>query len=133
MAQEGNDGVSYLKALRQSAGGPTTTASAQEPLDASVDAQPHSGPERRRSPRYRCEGSVEMREEGHDVRTYAAFTDISFHGCYVEATATYPVGTALDLKLEANGFEVRARGTVRVIYPFLGMGIALTEMTEDNR
>ncbi len=74
-----------------------------------------------------------MREPGQDVPTWAAFKDISLHGCYVEATATYPVGTVLDLKLEANGFQVRSKGTVRVCYPFLGMGIALTEMADDDR
>jgi hypothetical protein len=74
-----------------------------------------------------------MREHGHDVPTRATFKDISFHGCYVEATGTYPVGTVLDLKLDANGFQVRARGTVRVCYPSLGMGIALSEMAEADR
>src|SRR4029077_5217482 len=68
-----------------------------------------------------------------DVVTFAAFRDISFHGCYVETTATYPGGTPLFLKLEANGLQVRAKGVVRVNYPFLGMGIALTEMAEDDR
>jgi hypothetical protein len=52
-----------------------------------------------------------MREEGHDVHTWAMFTDVSLHGCYVEATATYPVGTILELKLAVNGLEVQARGT----------------------
>lgn len=68
-----------------------------------------------------------------NVHTWATFKDISLHGCYVEATATYPVGTVLDLKLEANGFHVYSKGTVRVCYPFLGMGIALTEMADDDR
>ena len=136
MAQEDNDGVSYLKALGHTVGPSAATAlPAQEPAGeaGSVASQPLAGLERRRSPRYKCQGSVEMREEGHDVRTYAGFKDISFHGCYVEATATHPVGTVLNLKLEANGFEVLARGIVRVNYPALGMGIALTEMTEDDR
>jgi hypothetical protein len=74
-----------------------------------------------------------MSEQGLDVHTWATFKDISFHGCYVEATATYPVGTVLDLKLEANGFQVCSKGTVRVCYPFLGMGIALAEMADDDR
>ena len=55
------------------------------------------------------------------------------HGCYVEATSTFPVGTSLVLKLAANGFQVSAKGTVKVNYPYLGMGIAFTEMSQDDR
>jgi PilZ domain len=137
VAQDDNDGVAYLRALRRTvesaaaAAAPAPEAAAARDADAGESA--FTGPEKRRSPRYKCEGSAEMREEGHDVRTWASFKDISLHGCYVEATATYPVGTLLDLKLEANGFQVQTRGTVRVMYPFLGMGIAFTEMAEDDR
>jgi len=74
-----------------------------------------------------------MREDGADVQTWARFTDISLHGCYVEAQATYPVGTVLHLKLEANGVRVDNKGTVRVSYPYLGMGIAFTEVSEETR
>src|SRR5579864_888055 len=128
MAQENKDGVAYLKTQRGTGDGPATTAACP-----AVEPQPFAGPERRRSPRHNCEGSAEMREEGTDIRTRAAFKDISFHGCYLEAAATYPVGTVLHLKLEANGFQVQAKGIVRVTYPFLGMGIALTEMGEEDR
>jgi hypothetical protein len=92
-----------------------------------------SGAERRRSPRYACEGSAEIRQEGQDVKTWATFTDISMHGCYVEAAATYPVGTILHLKLEANGFPIFTSGNVRVSYPYLGMGIAFVDMSEENK
>ena len=90
------------------------------------------GAEKRRSPRYKCEGSVELREEGCDVRTWATFTDISLHGCYVEAQATYPANTQLHMKLDANGVRVETKGSVRVSYPYLGMGIAFVEMSEEN-
>lgn len=73
-----------------------------------------------------------MRTEGCDVRTWATFTDISLHGCYIEAQATFPAGTVLNLKLEANGIRVETRGNVRVNYPYLGMGIAFVGMTEEN-
>jgi hypothetical protein len=51
----------------------------------------------------------------------------------VEATSTYPAGTLLHTKLEANGFKVYAKGCVRVSYPYLGMGIAFTEVSEEDR
>jgi len=92
----------------------------------------YEGAEKRRSPRYKCEGSAEMRETSCDVHTWASFTDISLHGCYVEAQATYPVGTVLQLKLEANGVRVEVTGNVRVCYPYLGMGIAFVNVSEEN-
>jgi len=84
--------------------------------------------ERRRSPRYSCRGSVEFRAGGGDLRVWGTLTDISRHGCYVEMTSTFPVGTDVDLRMEVQGIRVRARGTVCVTYAFLGMGIAFTEI-----
>jgi len=145
MAQETNEGVAYLRALKGI--GSADAASAAAPArEAGPDghSNPSSAPnsgaqerfrgaEKRRSSRYKCEGSVEMREEGCDVHTWATFTDVSLHGCYVEAQATYPVGTILHLKLEANGSKVEAQGNVRVNYPYLGMGIAFVEVSDENR
>jgi len=118
--------------------GPVAGGSAAAPAVAGAigSATPQTqfaGAERRRSPRFKCEGSVELREEGCDVRTWATFTDVSLHGCYVEAQATYPVGTMLQMKLELNGFKVETKGEVRVNYPYLGMGIAFKEMFDENR
>jgi hypothetical protein len=143
MTEEINEGVSYLMSLKQSAQRPGSEAAvpAKEPvpsisegpnLPASLAGDSFKGAEKRRSPRYKCEGGAEVREEGCDVRTWVTFTDVSLHGCYVEAQATYPAGTILHLKLDANGIRLETKGTVRVSYPYLGMGIAFTEMTEEN-
>jgi hypothetical protein len=67
------------------------------------------------------------------VRTWATFSDISLHGCYVEAQATYPPGAVLSLKLEANNIRVETQGLVRVTYPYLGMGISFEGMSEENK
>lgn len=90
-------------------------------------------PERRRSFRYRCDGSAELRQEGSDVRTWGTLADISMHGCYIEMTATYPVGTKLELCLEAVGVRVRAVGEIRIAYPFLGIGVAFGELVAEER
>jgi PilZ domain len=139
MAQEINEGIAYLMALKQ--GGQTegaATARAQELSRGSTGtpAEPDDhfhGAEKRRSSRYQCEGSVELREQGCDVRTWATFTDVSLHGCYVEAQATYPPGTALHLKLESKGIRVETQAVVRVTYPYLGMGISFEGMSEENK
>lgn len=129
MAEEINDSVAYLKALKQ----PVAPPAERHPgSNHPVDEQ-YQGTEKRRSRRYKCEGSVQIRQEGRDVNTWASFTDISLHGCYVEAQATYPAGTLLHLKLDANGIRIETKGTVRVNYPYLGMGIAFVDMSAENQ
>jgi hypothetical protein len=138
MAEETNEGSAYLMALKRSTGSAATAPAHEKTPTVSTGEQSAKNPsfegaEKRRSPRYQCEGSVQMRESKCDVHTWATFTDISLHGCYVEAQATYPVGTVLELKLEAKGIKVEGKGNVRVSYPYLGMGIAFTETTPENQ
>ncbi len=139
MAHQIDEGVAYLLALKQSGPGASAVpVRASEPdrpvapaLAAEAQREQFRGAEKRRSARYKCEGSADIREEGCDVRTWATFSDISLHGCYVEAQATYPAGTVLHMKMEANGVRFETKGTVRVTYPYLGMGIAFSDMPED--
>jgi len=140
MTQDSQDGISYLQALKRAAQGDAAVTAGHEPNAADNDAAAASvrppiraGAERRRSPRYKCEGSAEIVQDDCNGRTWATFKDISLHGCYVEAMSTYTVGASLQLKLEAQGFRVRCKGTVRVAYPSLGMGIAFTEISEEDR
>jgi hypothetical protein len=142
MTEELNEGVAYLKALK-SAGVGVHSAAATAPArvnaafsrasmaEATPAENPH-GSDKRRSARYKCDGSAQIREEGCDVHTWASFTDISLHGCYVEAQATYPAGTGLDLKLEVNGIRVETKGKVQISYPYLGMGIAFVDTSADD-
>lgn len=143
MAEEVNEGTAYLRALKQATA--AAAAPAHEWTAAHGEVESPSGPtpgptpsdqfqgaEKRRVPRYKCEGSAEIREEGCDVRTWSTFTDVGLHGCYLEAQATYPAGTLLHMKLEANGVRVETKGRVRVSYPYLGMGVAFEELSEEN-
>lgn len=141
MAQLNNESVSYLVGLRNSARSnaeatpPSLKAESQQPLADTIapsgDPQ-YRGAEKRRGPRFKCEGSAELRQDGCDIRTWATFTDVSLHGCYVEAQATYPTGTLLHMKLEANGIRVETKGNVRMNYPYLGMGIAFEDMSGED-
>ncbi|MFZ0733697.1 MAG: PilZ domain-containing protein [Candidatus Sulfotelmatobacter sp.] len=138
MAEEIKEGVAYLMALKQSAspqdasaGIPETSSGETAPAAATVGER-FEGAEKRRSARYKCEGSAQVREENCDIHTWVTFTDISLHGCYVEAQATYPAGTVLSMKMETNGIRLETKGIVRVSYPYLGMGIAFAEMSEEN-
>lgn len=140
MAEEPIDGVAYLKALKQATGPQSLAAPAaphemnkpQENASIASESDSFRGPEKRRSPRYKCEGSAELREDGCDVRTWATFTDVGLHGCYVEAQATYPAGAGLHMKMEVSGIRFETKGKVRVSYPYLGMGIAFQEMSDEN-
>jgi len=134
MSEDNREGVAYLLALKQSSQAAAASAPAgnADPDAPELHGEQFHGANKRQARRYKCEGSVEMRTEGCDVRTWATFTDISLYGCYIEAQATFPAGTVLNLKLEANGIRVETRGNVRVNYPYLGMGIAFVGMTEEN-
>jgi len=140
MPEETNEGIAYLRALKQSTGqaggtAPTLARDSQVPSQG-APVQPDEqfkGADKRRSLRYKCEGSAEVRVEGVDVCTWVSFTDVSMHGCYVEAQATYPAGTVLHMKLEANGIRVETKGKVVVNYPYLGMGISFEDMSDENK
>jgi len=46
---------------------------------------------------------------------------------------TFPVGTKMELQLGMNGFLVNGKAVVRATYPFLGMGIEFTELSQNAR
>jgi hypothetical protein len=130
MSEENTAGASYLAALKQMTTSAAAAAAAQARANSAADV--HIS-ERRRSPRYPCEGSAHLRDVKTKVATWATFTDISMHGCYVEAMATFRMGTQLTLTIELKGYRIECGAEVRVVYPGLGMGIAFTTIAEENR
>jgi hypothetical protein len=143
MSDENNTGAAYLAALKrgtpQAAGAaparaPDSASARQNRIGGAAPAGTEGSPavERRRSPRYPCQGSAHLRDARTGVATWATFTDISLHGCYVEAMSTFRVGVPLALVMEVNGFRVECKGEVRVVYPNLGMGICFTTMSDPD-
>jgi hypothetical protein len=143
MAEE-TEGSSYLAALKR--GSSAHASSGAAPALSGDRAMPISGAaanagliasaagvEKRRSARYKCDGSAEIRQEGVEVRTWATCTDISVNGCYLETSATYPADTVLRLRIEVSNFRFQTHGKVCVAYPQVGMGIEFTRMTEEER
>ena len=148
MSDENDAGAAYLAALKRSTAGPATGAAAgAAAARASDSAAPPAPPaekgvslgrtgpvaEKRKSPRYRCEGSAQLREISSGTAMWATFSDISLHGCYMEAAAGYPVGSGVALSIEVNGFRVQATGEVRASYPGLGMGISFSKISDEDR
>jgi len=60
-------------------------------------------------------------------------TDLSLGACYVESESPFPVGTRLDLVLQARGTFAGAGGSVRVLHPAYGMGIEFLSETEQQK
>lgn len=118
------DGIEYLRKLKQD--------EQTDQTRPSLPKRTHSI-ERRATPRYKCQGSAQVRKLDSDVRTWGSITDISLHGCYVEMATTFPVGTVVQLVLELNRYRVETKGEICAEYPFLGLGIKFTEMTAQDR
>jgi PilZ domain len=122
------DGAAHLRRLKndRKENFPSAKPSPQAGQGEATHTQPAAF-ERRRSPRFLCNGKVELQAEGSNVRIWGSLTDISLHGCYVEMTATFPVDTQVILKLNSLGNTVSTPATIRVAYPFLGMGMCFRD------
>ena len=80
--------------------------------------------ERRRFPRYKCSGAVEIRLAGTQLVTWARASDICLGGCYVELSSPFPLETPLELTITVGEEKVRTRALVRSHHPGFGMGLA---------
>jgi hypothetical protein len=120
-----DDGADYLRRMKEQPSDPST-GMVQAVSTSSEQSKIPAGKERRRSPRFRCNGSAEFRVEGSDIRMWGTLSDVSLHGCYVEMTNTFPVDTRVNLVLEALGVRTQMPAVVRVSYPFLGMGLCFS-------
>jgi hypothetical protein len=142
--EETSDGAAYLSSLKKPVpSSPADTATARAP-DLSRPAEAPRGfapssfsipprPEKRRTPRYKCKGSARIHASDKEVSTWATFTDISLHGCYIETPAPFSVGTYIGLKLELDGLRVEVSGEVRTSFPGVGMGVFFTCMSDPDR
>jgi hypothetical protein len=149
MADELDTGAAYLASLKRSSsaqapaparsteGGPGSTTQRPETHPSSSPSLPQRAivqiVEKRRSPRYRCQGGARLQLAGEAASLWATFTDISLHGCYVEMPNTLRVGTILNLRLECQGVRIEAIGEVRVAYPGVGMGISFSKMSDQDQ
>jgi hypothetical protein len=123
----------------------TAPTSSQNPAPVPAGARPSSAPavaparagsspqERRRHPRFKCEGNLELKTGGSTIRTWATFTDLGSAGCYVEMMTTFPGGHQDELQLGMNGFLVNGTAVVRATHAFLGMGIEFTNLSQNAR
>jgi len=157
-ADDSNESVNYLRRLKGTAteAGPakaktmdnngsrtpaqaiaatiaTVSAPVPTPVSAQAPAASRTFIERRKTPRLRCSGSLELRAEGTDVRIWGTLTDVGLHGCYVEMNTTFPIGTKVDLVLKSMSIRVETPGIIRATYPFLGMGMSFANTKPEQQ
>jgi len=79
--------------------------------------------EKRKDPRFVCEGGVEVRE-GSSRGFWGTMSDVSMGGCYIQTFSPMPAGTMLHFQIKASGFEIHGVGRVAACHPGVGMAIA---------
>jgi hypothetical protein len=83
--------------------------------------------DRRRTPRYPFDASVEMREGASEDKRTARVTGLSLNGCYVSTESPYPEGTSLTVKVFTRTEFYEGQATVIYIQENLGMGLMFKE------
>jgi hypothetical protein len=84
--------------------------------------------ERRRSPRYACQGEIQVKTASKSTAVRFRLTDIGMGGCYAETMSPLPLNTALDLVLKVAGTVIPAKGVVRTSHVSMGMGIEFVDL-----
>lgn len=88
--------------------------------------------ERRQNPRVKVSVPVEIHAEGASTPIRGATSDLSVSGCYIETMFPFPVGTALDLKLQLET-TLPIDATVVTCDPQVGNGIQFSRMLPEDR
>ena len=83
--------------------------------------------DRRRTPRYPFEASIEMHEGSSPDKRTARVTGLSLNGCYVSTESPYAEGTSLTVKVFTATEFYEGQATVIYIQERLGMGLMFTE------
>jgi c-di-GMP-binding flagellar brake protein YcgR len=87
---------------------------------------------RRQYPRVKVSVPVEIHVEGATSPTRGATSDLSVSGCYIETMFPFPVGTALDLKLQLET-TLPIDATVVTCDPQVGNGMKFSRMLPEDR
>jgi hypothetical protein len=88
--------------------------------------------ERRRFPRYRCEGKAEIRVPDSTTVIWGTVTDLSSGGCYVELPSPLAMGQVAKLDLSVLDVTIVIEAKVAVVHPMFGMGVAFTNCNQQE-
>jgi len=86
---------------------------------------------RRKHPRFKVRVPIEFHPEG-SATLMSATADLSLGGCYLEMMFTFPIGTILEVSLQA-GRTVRAKAVVVTRDLQVGNGIKFIDMLPEDQ
>jgi hypothetical protein len=89
--------------------------------------------ERRKGRRFPVSASAEMAEPRTNTQLMGRASDLGAGGCYVDTVTPFPVGTSLMLNLRSEDHAISTKAAVIYAHTGMGMGLAFTEMDEDQR
>ncbi len=92
-----------------------------------------SSSDRRNRSRRACRLSADVFRQGSGVPVRCVLSDISTGGCYVETTAPFPAGTAVEILVRTNEMKLRLKGGVQATHPGFGMGVSFSVQTVEER
>jgi len=88
--------------------------------------------ERRERPRVKVRVPVEIFVENSESPMRGATADLSLSGCYVETMFPFPIGTALEIKLQAGEDTLLVLAKVVTCDPQVGNGMQFTQMLPED-
>jgi hypothetical protein len=89
--------------------------------------------ERRKIPRYAVNADSEVEEPNVRAKINGRMTDLGLGGCYVDAMMTFPVDTAVHMRMSREDLHFEADAKVVFSKPGLGMGLAFTDLTANHK
>lgn len=92
-----------------------------------------SASDRRSESRHTCRLSADVYRAGDKVPTRCVMTDISAGGFYVETTAPFAVGTAVEVVVRTKELKFSWAGSVQKMDRGFGMGVAFATQTAAQR
>jgi hypothetical protein len=77
--------------------------------------------------------SVEAVDISTQTRLSARTSELAIGGCYIDALNPFPVGTVIELRILRDQGTFEAQGKVVYCDSPMGMGVAFTEITPEQR
>jgi hypothetical protein len=96
---------------------------------------PEAAPGNRRNRgRIECRVGARVRRVTAVVEPYwCSLTDISVAGCFIEMTAPFPPGTAVEIEVRTETSKLTTRGVVKNANPGFGMGVSFRIDSSDQK
>lgn len=88
--------------------------------------------EKRGHVRVKISVPIELTQDGSETPLRTKTADLSIRGCYIEMLFTFPVGTPLQVTLQAGDSTILTRGKIVTRHPNVGNGIEFTSMTDKD-